>query len=122
MHPRLGRLALAVGFGVACSSVATAATLRTAPASAFVVNKSGVFCQMRNIGTEQVTATVDGIDINGLVKSSIAGLVVAPGVAVSHPGGSVTSCRFTIDRSPKSVRAVALYWDGARYRLAVPAR
>jgi len=121
--PRRARLGLALGLTLAVAPAARAGVLYTSPAIALEFNDSQIFCQVRNTGTSSVTVTTDLLAFGSiLVESDTVTLPPGAATSVGPSGGSSAFCRFTTTGSPKRVRAAAIYHDGTRYTLAIPAR
>jgi hypothetical protein len=109
--------------GALLGHAAHAGMLQTAPAFPDFVSDDGytLYCQVRNVGSAPTTITSEAWSFGDL-KSSSGPIVLAPGHGASHPGGTGDTCRFTFTGSTKSVRAMALFFDGTNYVAAVPAR
>jgi hypothetical protein len=116
-------LAAAGALALASASAAHAgATLETAPLLAMDAGGS-LYCQIRNVGPAPMQITVEGIDFGGdVVLSHTDTFAAGEGRSRLAAGPVATRCRFKVAGSAKRVRAAAVYFDGAEYTVALPAR
>ena len=119
---KLRMCAVALSLAVVQAAQA-AAVLETPPIDG---DGDAIYCQIRNVGSTPMTATIEGLSSYGNTGSSSSVTLPRGGVASHLAGGALppTSCRFMVSGSRKNVRAISLYWSptAAAYKLALPAR
>ena len=104
------------------AGTAQATVLASAPIEGYPSDQT-LSCNIVNLNIMQRTVTVELLDYSGdAVVTETFGLLPNHGHAVASASGSAAWCRFTVDGSARSYRAVAVYDKGGKYTTAIPAQ
>ena len=107
------------------TAFAGAQVLTTAPAMHIYPTNQTLYCDIVNVSTKQINATVEIVDYYGNVTSGPLTQPLPPfnGTALGESvPNSGAYCRFTVDTSKKGVRGVAVYDNGSTYQMSIPAQ
>lgn len=97
--------------------------LATAPAIAAYPSNQTIDCSIVNLNSSPSNVTIDLVDYSGnVVQTGTFTLLPSQGYAVGDVSGNGAWCRFIVDGSPKTYRAMAIYDNHSTYTVAVPAQ
>jgi hypothetical protein len=101
---------------------AQATVLASAPIEGYPSDQT-LSCNIVNLNIMQRTVTIELVDYLGdVLFGDTFGLPPNHGQALASTSGSAAGCRFTVDGSARSYRAVAVYDKGGKYTTAIPAQ
>ena len=101
---------------------ANAAVLSSAPIEGYPSGQR-LSCNIVNLNSMPRMVTIELLDYSGdVVVGDNFGLQPNQGQSLASDSGWAAWCRFTVDGSARSYRAVAVYEDDGRYTTAIPAQ
>lgn len=104
------------------AGTAHATVLTSAPIEGYPSDQT-LSCNIVNLNIMQRTITIELLDYSGnVIVGDTFGLPPNHGQALASTSGSAARCRFTVDGSSRSYRAVAVYDKDGKYTTAIPAQ
>ena len=104
------------------AGTAQATVLSSAPIEGYPSDQT-LSCNIVNLNITAEDREIELLDYSGnVIAGDTFGLLPNHGQALASASGSAAWCRFTVDGSARSYRAVALYDKGGEYTTAMPAQ
>ena len=81
-------------------------------------------CSILNVSAKPITITVEARDYSANVITSAGPSTLNPGAAIllSDATGNSAYCHFLTSSAKKNVRAMAIYDNGSKYLMSIPAQ
>ena len=104
------------------AGTAQATVLASAPIEGYPSDQT-LSCNILNLNIMPRTVLIELLNYSGNeIASGTFGLPPNHGQALASTSGSAAGCRFTVDGSARSYRAVAVYDKDGKYTTAIPAQ
>jgi hypothetical protein len=101
---------------------ANAAVLSSAPIEGYPSGQR-LSCNIVNLNVMPRMVTIEVLNYSGdVLLGDDFGLQPNHGTSLASDDGSAAWCRYTVDGSERSYRAVAVYDDDGKYTTAIPAQ